>query len=511
VDAPGAEPYAAFVSYCHAPIDRKWAAWLHRALETYRVPDPLVRTGKPRRLGRVFRDEEELGASSDLSERIDAALKRARVLVVVCSPRTPASKWVDKEIRRFQELGSSSRVLALLIEGEPAIAFPPALREPLAADVRPQAGQRRRALRRTALLKLAAELLEVPYDALRQRDDERARRRLVALATGSIAAAVAFLALAIFAVQQWNRAETELLIARAQTLAVQSQVANAAAENPDDPIAPDRDRGVLLALESLRTHPTTEADNALRTGLRPLGRPALETPIGESDELVGVGPHAAWLLIRNDQSHRVLDLSGGGSRAATVEEIQSAHAIARDPAQEVEARSRDGLRLVRASTEGIGGWIFASAEVVRQRDGRRLALLPHEWQLRYAAFSGDSRRLVTVTGRASADAAEASATALVGSTVRVWDLVSGRKDTEVSLAHAGGIDDVAVSPEGDWLATLVGAPAGRLVLLWPLWPELVQREACRRLRRNLSPSEWLTFMGTEPRHETCPGLPVVSE
>ena len=32
--------YRAFISYSHA--DRRWAEWLHKALETYRVPSRLV-------------------------------------------------------------------------------------------------------------------------------------------------------------------------------------------------------------------------------------------------------------------------------------------------------------------------------------------------------------------------------------------------------------------------------------------------------------------------------------
>ncbi|MDQ3938386.1 MAG: TIR domain-containing protein [Chloroflexota bacterium] len=510
---PLAEPYAAFVSYSHAPLDRRWASWLQRALETYRLPGALVQTGQPRRLGRVFRDEEELGASSDLSGRIDAALKRSRFLVVVGSPRSAQSRWVNEEVRRFQSHASPDRVLALLIEGEPSTAFPPALREvePLAADVRQIAGGSARSRRRTARLKLVAALLDLPFDTLRRRDDERTRRRLAALATGAAVAAVVFLGLAGFALQQWRRAEAELLMSRAQTLALQAQAASAAASSPDDPLAPDPDRGVLLALESLRTRATTQAEQVLRAALRPLGRPALEAPLGEGEELAGIGRDAAWLLIRSDTGFRVLDLHDDTSRPATATQIQGASAIPAEPAREVEVRSPDGRLIVRASTEGTGGWVFATAEVVEADGGRRRALLPHEWHLRHAAFSDDSRYLMTVTGRASADAADAPATALVGSTVRVWDIASGRAHTEVSLAHAGGIDDLALSPDGAWLATLIAAPTGRIVLLWPLWPELLRKEACRRVHRNLSPSEWSTFMGTQPPHETCPGLPVVSE
>jgi hypothetical protein len=55
--------FAAFISYKHTEPDRKWAAWLHKKLETYRVPRgiPAPQLGT-RRIGRVFRDDEELAA-----------------------------------------------------------------------------------------------------------------------------------------------------------------------------------------------------------------------------------------------------------------------------------------------------------------------------------------------------------------------------------------------------------------------------------------------------------------
>ena len=53
--------YKAFISYSHQ--DKKWGDWLHKALETYRVPKGLVgketRYGSvPNRLFPVFRDRE---------------------------------------------------------------------------------------------------------------------------------------------------------------------------------------------------------------------------------------------------------------------------------------------------------------------------------------------------------------------------------------------------------------------------------------------------------------------
>src|SRR5579863_454983 len=65
--------YRAFISYSHQ--DRAWADWLHRALETYRVPRRLVGRSTaagivPRRLAPVFRDREELASAIDLGERV---------------------------------------------------------------------------------------------------------------------------------------------------------------------------------------------------------------------------------------------------------------------------------------------------------------------------------------------------------------------------------------------------------------------------------------------------------
>jgi hypothetical protein len=509
-----AEPYAAFVSYRHTEPDRRWAKWLHTSLETYRVPDRLVAGGAPRRLGRVFRDEEELAASADLSARIDDALRRARNLIVVCSPRTPESRWVDEEVGRFQAMGRSANVLALLVEGDPNTAFPPTLRriEPLAADVRPLSGESERATRRTALLKLLAGLLGIPYDELRRRDEERARRRLILFAASASVAAAAFLGLAGFATRQWNRAETELRISRAQNLAAQSQIAYATATRVGDLGAFDgTERGVLLALESLRTYATVAGDQVLRTGIRKLDGPALEIWLAAGETLVGLGPKGAWVLVRSEAGDRVFDTEKRAYRVPQTGELAAADPVPEAGDGQLIVRSADGALAVKRSDEGVGGWVFASAEIVRTTDGTRLALLPHEWHLGDALFTRDSRLLVTVTGRASMDAADPKATALVGSTVRIWDVSTWRKLTEVSLAHEGGLEAVVASDDGEWLATAVVAPEGQIVLLWPLRPELVRAEACRRLSRNLSPSEWFTFVGDDPPRETCPGLPTTSE
>jgi WD40 repeat protein len=214
--------YAAFISYRHTEPDRALAKWLHGALETYHIPARVREPGRPPRIGRVFRDEEELPASADLNREIETALAQSRFLIVVCSPRTPQSLWVNKEVLRFREMGRHDRILALLIEGEPQDSFPPALREirrtvadetgmtreeieqvePLAADVRASRGESQHHLRRMAQLRMLACILGCRFDDLRQRDQERRLRRQRAVAGMLVGVAILLAGLSVWALKE---------------------------------------------------------------------------------------------------------------------------------------------------------------------------------------------------------------------------------------------------------------------------------------------------------------------
>jgi hypothetical protein len=204
--------YSAFISYRHMPRDRQWAMRIMRELETYRTPKALQGEAFPDRIGHLFRDEDEIPASTDLSDQIKDALARSDYLIVVCSPDTPASRWVRREIELFQEMGKSDRIMPLLIAGEPEESFPPELRrrrvavvredggtdfvweevEPVAADVRPRKDESKGKTERRALLRLAAALLGCRFDDLARRDEERRRAKLRRqLGVGAAGAALA--------------------------------------------------------------------------------------------------------------------------------------------------------------------------------------------------------------------------------------------------------------------------------------------------------------------------------
>ena len=221
-----AASYRAFISYSHT--DKKWAKWLHNHLESFRIPRYLIGqdsdTGKaPARLTPIFRDQDELASSADLSERINDALHRSENLVVVCSPRAARSQWVNQEILAFKRLGRSERIFCLIVDGDAGAVgsaddcFPPALREkydrtgtavagaaePIAADVRKNADGST-----LALQKMLAGLLDVGLDQLRRREYQRRQRRLLAITGTSVTATMLTALLAWDAVQARNEADS---------------------------------------------------------------------------------------------------------------------------------------------------------------------------------------------------------------------------------------------------------------------------------------------------------------
>ena len=93
--------YDAFISYRHSELDMYIAKKIHKGLETFKVPRSVAKKTGKKKIQRVFRDQEELPIGSDLGDNISGALQEAEYLLVICSPRTPQSYWVQTEISTF--------------------------------------------------------------------------------------------------------------------------------------------------------------------------------------------------------------------------------------------------------------------------------------------------------------------------------------------------------------------------------------------------------------------------
>jgi hypothetical protein len=208
--------YWAFVSYSHK--DTAIADWLHKKLETYRVPRSLIGTPSregavPNRLVPIFRDRDELPTSSELGDNLQRSLQQSRYLIVICSPAAAQSRWVEEEVRAFKGWNGRDRIIALVADGIPNATdrakpeqecFPHSMRfdvegskapvrvEPIAADLRSEGDGKHR-----AFLKIVAGILGVGFDDLYQREKRRANRRK--LLAGAVAVLVLIAVVGIYA------------------------------------------------------------------------------------------------------------------------------------------------------------------------------------------------------------------------------------------------------------------------------------------------------------------------
>jgi hypothetical protein len=89
-ESDGAMDYDAFISYAH-----------HDKQVTTAIQKGLHRIGRgfgQLRALRVFLDDTNLEASPDLWGRIADALDHARFMIVVLSPQSAESHWVNEEV-----------------------------------------------------------------------------------------------------------------------------------------------------------------------------------------------------------------------------------------------------------------------------------------------------------------------------------------------------------------------------------------------------------------------------
>ena len=180
--APVEFRYRAFMSYCHA--DTKWANWLHRSLESFRIDGDLI--GRltamgpiPKTLRPIFRDRDDFTSGQSLNEQTLSALDSSAALIVLGSPDAAKSHYVNEEVRLFKHRHPDRPIIPIILNGKPgdpvSECFPPALKfemapdgaitdrlaDLLAADIRDG--------RDLVLAKVVSRILGVPTDDVRKR------------------------------------------------------------------------------------------------------------------------------------------------------------------------------------------------------------------------------------------------------------------------------------------------------------------------------------------------------
>ena len=223
--------YDAFMSYSHAADD----------LLAPRLQSGLQRFAKPwwrRRAMRVFRDEASLSANPHLWSSITEALDEAAWFVLLLSPDSAASEWVNREVEYWVEHKATDRILPVVTDGDfdwrGSEVIPAALtfdHEPRWVDLRFARDETSLDLKNptfsAAIADIASAIRQVPKDELESEEVRQHRRTLRTAWTAGflvVALALAATVAAIAAVNQSNEAQR---LAQTEAQARADAVANA--------------------------------------------------------------------------------------------------------------------------------------------------------------------------------------------------------------------------------------------------------------------------------------------
>jgi WD40 repeat protein len=450
--------YRAFLSYSHA-VDDRLAPALQSAL--HRFAKPWYRL----RALRIFRDTTSLAANPALWPAIEQALAESEYFLLLASPESAGSVWVEREVEWWLANRPSDRLLIVLTGGTLAwdaaardwswattTAISPRLQgrfteEPLYVDLRWARSADDLSLRhvrfRAAVLDLAAALHGRPKDEL-DGDDVRLHRRARRLAWAATcllailtvaAGGAAWVAHRQAQIAEGRRreAERERGVALGRQLAAEAEVARTqhAALLP---------RSVLLAIEAMRRLDalglrSAEADQTLRQGL------ALLAPRPD------VLPHRDVIAATVDAS---------GARLATAGRDGSVRLWDLPARREIGRASVDGELLTAVFSPDLA-WLAAVVE------GDRTSVRVHD------VASGQLRRRIRgdrwVTALAFSPDGRLLAAGGLDHTVRVTALRDGRE--VLRAAHRSVINQIVWSADGRLLAAATGSPADRLAARAP--------------------------------------------
>jgi WD40 repeat protein len=415
--------YRAFVSFSHES-DEKLAVALQSSLS--RFAKPWYRT----RSMRVFQDEASLAANPALWDSIQEALAQSEFLLLLASPASAHSRWVQQETEWWVKNRSVDKLVICLTDGailwdnqaaafdwDKTTAIPESLKhafvgEPLYADFR--AAKAAGTLRdsdpsfRSALLNVAAPLMGRPKDEL-DSEDLRLHRK----ARRTAAAAGAFIViLGLLAGVASNTAHQRQKIAASRALASD-------AASPQE----DRSLALLLSMESRRIVDTVESRRAL---------------LGTIQQL----PHAeAFLWGHTDAVTRAVFSPDGktvlsaGWDNRIIEWNAASHQLLGEPIDSAKdlvgvAFNADGSRFASSATGAVVIWDAGTRRPLG-------APLRADEDFLHVAFSPDGKLIAASTAAYGAHP----------SRVYIWDVASHRPFVEPILAS-----QFAFSPDNTLLA-----------------------------------------------------------
>lgn len=169
--------YAGYI--CYSRKDNSFCKELHNFLENYKLPKNLVLDSvTSSKIGRFFRDQDELAAGNEIGFTLKGALRDSDTLIVICSSNSVKSYWVNEEVKFYKNYCNGSIIPIIkktrdyIDKDKNTEYFPEALRaidlnkQPLAIDFNKEN-------KKKALIKVVASILNIDFDKLWQREKKR--------------------------------------------------------------------------------------------------------------------------------------------------------------------------------------------------------------------------------------------------------------------------------------------------------------------------------------------------
>jgi WD40 repeat protein len=475
--------YDAFISYSHA-ADGRLAPALQSGLQ--RLAKPWYRL----RALRVFRDETGLSTNPDLWSSIVTALDESEWFVLLASPESATSPWVDKEIAHWLEQKPVGRILPAVTAGEwgwdldagglvgdavPDRLAAAIVEEPRHLDLRWAQAEMDLDLRnsgfRSAIADLAAPMHGVAKDEL-EGEDIRQHRRTRRLARAAAITLMLLTGIAvlfgIFAARERDRAQRQATVADSQRLAAQAQG-----------LVDNRlDLALLLAVEARTVDDSVATRGALEAVLSRASRIEGFVPLGiytsgavrPDGRLLALARPDGTVTMQDLPSGRLVgEFAGGTTGVSAVAFSVDGRALAmgyQDGAVAVRNLTTGRVRAIPSVGRNEGSWSLLDFSP----DGRRLAGADSrgdvvDWNLTTSA------RSATMLGRSTAGVLGALAwsshsrtLAAVDSTgiITVWDTSTRQLVRKISLQDRVCVQALTFLPDGRTLAA--GTADGRIAL-----------------------------------------------
>ena len=432
--------YFAFISYKRE--DEWWAKWLAHKLEDFKLPTSLNGKELPKNLRPVFRDIDELSAGN-LPKQIYHALSVSKNLIVVCSPRSAQSKWVNKEINDFIAIkgGKSDNIFPFIIEGNPYSkdskneCFPEILRnlhdneERLGGNINEQGG------RDAAVVKIISGMLGVSFDSLWQKHEreQKKKRKWITIAT-----IIAFLCISSVAFEmfwqnrQIKKANWKMMENRARFVAAKGEEI---IKNGDSYLAKLLAINILPSdLNNIDRPYTVEAESMLRTAF--LYNSAVLNGHTNNVTSASFSPDGKKIVSASwDKTIRIWDVETGKQIGVATENHTSFVSYA--------TFSPDGKKIISASDDRtIRIWDAETGEQIGE------PLEGHTDFINSASFSPDGKKIVS---------------AARDKTIRIWNIETKKQMGEPLEGHTNNITSVSYSPDGK---KIVSAAWDRTIRIW---------------------------------------------